>query len=575
MAEPFQWTTVPLVGNTTVASHFQIELRQDEDFVAVDTFVREDVMLLRRRNVSPELVTNLSESLSRTRYRVYSRVSVQATSRNNNIYQLAWSQFLLLASRTRCIGTLHRNDYKSSDLFVKLPLTAVKIEIRWLDKCGADDDLSTDNREAQPGPSSETDENNSKKIEAPLVEDIGPQLTVLHEAMHSVSEGMVRNTHIMEFTSLSSSSDLSSTPVAFNVFGEKARVTSLEGYAVQTWDVVRSTKEEQVVRVVWKRNYLDSSASILIHTESDRAPGASHEHLELPRIECRDVLRQTGHVGVTKDTNVELHEHKMLGGMSKCEPNEISSQLRLYIREPIVHSYKYLNPAGASVILDVKQHAAMETLEATVNRMHYKAVVTETRTMYNLLVVNSARAKPVKGEEENSILVPLLIGLDPEAANAGRSLHTSVELSFISSREEALGRNGTLPLAPPRVKPPISVFTTHLRLPKSYDYEFIGDFGKPSRELAFPVPSTYYYQTGKRVVEQYYQFSFKDDVWPDDAETQEAVVKIVTPNFGHSYFFHRLLVVDKQLTLNATYAEKVVLPKRSSWWSGLFGEKSH
>ena len=621
MADPFLWTTVPLVGNTTVASHFQIELWQGGNFIDVDPLVRKDIMLLRRRNASPELVTNLTESLFRIKYRVYSRLSVQATSRNNKIHQLAWSQFLYPLSNfslrvhnsalqdlnvqpveavwrvVQDVSAVYNETTKpSSDLFVTLPLTADKIEIRWLDKSGADDELYTGNHKAQTTHGSKMGQNDSTDNESPLVEDVGPQVTVLHDVMHLVSEGTVRSIHIMEFVSLSSSSELSSTPVVFALKGEKARVTSLEGYAVQSWDVVSSSREEQVVRVVWKGNYLDTSASILIHTESDRSSGVTHEQVELPRIECRSVLRQTGHVGVTKDSNVELHEHKVLGGISKCEPNEISSQLRLNIREPIVHSYKYLNPTGASVILDVKEHTAMETLEATVDRLHYRAVVTETHTMHNLLVilqstklqylelislpdtasmftlhVNSVPAKPAMGEERNSILVPLLVGLDPEAANAGRSLHTSVELSYISSHGEALGGNGTLPLAPPRVKLPISVLTTHLRLPESYDYEFSGDFGKPSRDLAFPLPSAYSYQTGKRVIEKDYQFSFKDDVWPDDEEPKEASVKIVTPNTGLSYFFHRLMVVGTQLTLNATYAEKVVSPERSSWWSVLFG----
>lgn len=79
-----------------------------------------------------------------------------------------------------------------------------------------------------------------------------------------------------------------------------------------------------------------------------------------------------------------------------------------------------------------------------------------------------------------------------------------------------MSHNGTLALAPPSVKSPISVLTAHLRLPKGYDYDFFDDLGQPRRELTFPIPSSYSYQTGKRLVEKDYQFSFKDDVWPDD-----------------------------------------------------------
>ena len=194
-----------------------------------------------------------------------------------------------------------------SDLIVTLPLAADKIEIRWLDKptvmARGEEDMSSTQTTHQTTASSSNAGSSAKKDTRksetpPPPEDVGPQMTVLHEVMHSVGEGIVRSTHIVEYTSSSSSSELSSTPAVFALHGGKVRITAIEGHAVQSWDIVSSTKDDQqVVRVVWKRSHLDSTASLLVHTESDRT--MSREQVELPRIECRDVLRHAGHVGVS------------------------------------------------------------------------------------------------------------------------------------------------------------------------------------------------------------------------------------------------------------------------------------
>jgi len=344
---------------------------------------------------------------------------------------------------------------------------------------------------------------------------------------------------------------------------------------------------------------LDSTSTVLIVTETDRA-GAKEEQVELPSIVCQDVLRQVGHVGVTKHANVEVHEQSMHGGMAQCEPSEISSKVRLNMDRPMVLSYKYLNPNNASVVVNVHEHVSMDTLDATVDRLHYKAVVTETHTMHSFviilqstklqylelfgmpdsasmytLLVNSVASKPVEGQNKSIVLVPLLEGLDPEAANVGSRLLTSVEMSYISTHPKPIAANETLSLSPPHLSLPISVVTATIRLPKHFVYKFDGNF-VPDRDLIAPIPPSYYYQTGKRVTDTDYQFGFKDDVWPDDnVNPMESTVKIVTPQTGRSYYFHRLLVLGQELLLNATISEPQVQPKpqvkpKLSWWYTLF-----
>jgi hypothetical protein len=193
------------------------------------------------------------------------------------------------------------------------------------------------------------------------------------------------------------------------------------------------------------------------------------------------------------------------------------------------------------------------------------------------LMVNSVPAKPVDGGDKSKILIPLLIGLNPEATIDGdSSMLTSVELNYVSTHPEEMGHNGTLVLAPPRFPLPISVVTVHLSLPERYEYKFSGDFGtKPSGRLAYALPSTFSYKKGKRVVEKGYKFTSIDDFWPEDEQEKHgSVIKISTPRTGRSFHFHRLLVVDIPLALNATFSEPAVTEKPSgllSWLFGVFG----
>lgn len=603
-----RWTMVPLIPNTTIASDWIVEIfdEGEEDggsFIAVDPVIIPDVLLLRRDHSVLELTTSRA-GIFRIHYKAYHRV----VKSRNNIHDMVISQFLYPFTnfRFRVHGSNTARDFSVrpveafwrvmpqqtnlqqlsqeffTDIQVILPLTTDRIEIRWLD---ASDEGKTEKHQVNDSSTQLRTDNSSIEKDA----DDTPQVTVTNEVMHSIGEGVVKSKHILEFLS---TNDLSA-PVLFTLHGPNVRILSIEGLAVQSWEIAGSSTNKEAVRLIWKRSHLESSATVLIQTETDRS-GAEQEQLELPRIECQNVLRQVGHVGVTKEANVEVHEHSTKGGIMQCEPTEVSSKLHLNMDKPMVLSYKYLNPVETSIILNVQVHVAMETLEATIDRLHYKAVVTNTHVMHSLIVVmqsiklqylklfgvpesssmftllvNSVPAKPVRGKDQ-SIMVPLLVGLDAESANAGRSQLTSVELNYISTPKYPMTatHNGTLELSPPHMDLPISVLTTHLRLPKNYKYEFSGDFGGSSSDLIAPLPAAFSYQTGKRVVKTDYQFSFKDDNWPDsdDTKPQEAAVKIVAPVMGRSFYFNRLLVVGTQLALNATFSQPLQYADNISWW---------
>mmetsp|Transcript_19990 Transcript_19990/g.28989 ORF Transcript_19990/g.28989 Transcript_19990/m.28989 type:complete len:750 (+) Transcript_19990:36-2285(+) len=615
--ESSKWTKVPLVNTTsTVSSNWEVSQQAIDSnaFHTVDTVTGkdEDGVLLFLRNDQQVLATNQS-GLFKVKYNAYTRVSksrnLNAMGLSNLLYPLSGLSFQIATDASQSVKEFSvqppssvlrvKSGENYTNIIATLPLTADSFQIKWVDfredfgqaKAQKEDsDSNVDTKSKQEGP-----EPNQDRLQQEF-----PQVTANHEVMHTIGEGTIRSLHSLEFKSSSEMPNLSS--VQFLVHGDGVRVTSVVGHALQSWTVeeAQGTTSSSLVKAIFKTSQLDSTVALKVHTEKDRSD-LSDILVELPRIECKNVLRQTGHVAIIKDANVEVHEHKTFG-LSRCEPSDLSSKLRLNVDRPIVLSYKYLNPQN-SAVLSVKEHAAMETLEATIDRIHYKALVTETHTFHSIIMlvqstklqylemlglpttaskftvmVNSVPAKPVQGDgRKNSILVPLLIGLDQEAANEGGNLRTSVEVSYFSTHDN-LGKNGTLSLNPPWFELPISVVTAHLRLPMSdenpFNYTFSGDFGsKPLRHLDYPIPDAFSYTTAKRVVPDDYEFSIVDDMWPEDEENDRSAskvgaVKIVTPLTGRSFFFQRLLVVDKELALNVTFKEKEQ-PVELSWWQRL------
>ena len=118
------------------------------------------------------------------------------------------------------------------------------------------------------------------------------------------------------------------------------------------------------------------------------------------------------------------------------------------------------------------------------------------------LIVNGVQTKPVQGgNTDNSLLIPLLVGLNTETANDGLGVKTSIELRYFSTHD-TLGMEGSLALNLPQVTLPISVVTAELRSPHAYyAYNFTGDFGnKGAGRLKYQVPSAFSYVKGKIIV---------------------------------------------------------------------------
>lgn len=604
-----KWTTIPIANTTSmVSSEWEVswlpeegtdEVSNSKSYLELDPVSNPEAMLL-IKDEQQVLATNRS-GLFRVQFTAHSRVrkdrKLNSVSLSSLLYPLSsatlslCSNLIVSPDDGLAVKELSINPAAAvlkvqpedgcAKIFVILPLTSTKFDIRWLDIV----DASKEKKKIEPGATEEdTDEGQPDDT----------LITVSHDVMHTVEEGVIRSTNILQFET--SESGLNS--VEFMVYGAKGtRVTSVSGYSLSRWTAgaYNATESMIPVRAYFKSSNLDSSVTLHVHTESDTDAAAKTQELELPRIECEGVLRQSGRIGVIKvANNVELHQHKAVG-LARAEPTDISSQLRLNTDRPIMLAYKYLSPKY-KLYLSATAHTAMDTLEAVVDRVHYEALVMDTHIMHSLLVmmkstklqylelqgipsdasmftliVNGVQTKPVKGGSNgDSLLVPLLVGLDTEASNTGLGVKTSIELRYFSV-QEPLDEEGSINLHTPQVTLPISVVTTELRLPRSYSYNFTGDFGhKGSDSTKYPVPSSFSYIKGKRVVPRGYKFSRLDDVQHEEDGDESAhggsTIQMDIPQSGRSYFFSRLLVVNTPLSLSVAYARPLApKPPRTFW----------
>eukprot|EP00581_Thalassiosira_minuscula_P019886 CAMPEP_0183733268 /NCGR_PEP_ID=MMETSP0737-20130205/40678_1 /TAXON_ID=385413 /ORGANISM="Thalassiosira miniscula, Strain CCMP1093" /LENGTH=716 /DNA_ID=CAMNT_0025966493 /DNA_START=185 /DNA_END=2335 /DNA_ORIENTATION=- len=603
-----KWTTIPIANTTSmVASDWKVswmpeegsiaKTSNDSAFVILDPVKDLETMLL-IKDEQRVMATNRS-GIFRVHFTAHTRVrkdrKLNSVSLSSLLYPLSGATMKLCSpgmvpsdEEEMTVKELSINptsavlrvqpDRGCAQILMILPLTSNKFEIRWLDIV----DAAKEKKKVEPGA---MDKENAS-------EQLDDSLTVSHDVMHTVEDGVIRSTNILQIET--SESALNS--VDFLVYGPKGtRVTSVSGYALSRWTAgqYNTTSSMIPVRAYFKSSNLDSSATLHVHTESDTDSAKKEQDLELTRIECFGALRQSGHIGVIKVANsVELHQRKAVG-LARAEPTDIASQLRLNTDRPIMLAYKYLNPKY-TLHLSSTSHTAMDTLEAVVDRIHYEALAMDTHIMHSIvimmksthlqylevegipshasmftLIVNGVPAKPVKGGgTENSLLIPLLVGLNTEKANDGHGMKTSIELRYFTTHDPLRGQ-GSISLPLPQVTHPISVVTTELRLPKTLSYNFTGDFGERSSDrLKYPVPSAFSYVKGKRMVPRDYKFSRLDDVMEDETSQDDdgSAIKIDIPQSGRSYFFQRLLVVNQALTLNVAYAAIPAKPEPASLW---------
>jgi hypothetical protein len=212
-----KWAAVPIVNtNSTVTSDWTVFWKSDEneEFLPVDSVANSDAMLV-QRGMQQVLATNRS-GLFKVRFKAHTRVG-----KTRNLNKLGMSSMLHSLSGfslriagnvrdfsvqpTESVLTVLSSVHGYTDFNITLPLTADGVDIRWLE-----------------GETSTADETAAVDGE---IKDDKPQVTAMHEALHSVGEGIIQSSHILEFTASSESSALNF--VDFVVRGKGVRITSI------------------------------------------------------------------------------------------------------------------------------------------------------------------------------------------------------------------------------------------------------------------------------------------------------------------------------------------------------------
>lgn len=480
---------------------------------------------------------------------------------NRNLH--SFSLNLVHPLRTTCIRFAHEgktamrefNVSPASQYAVQEEAEAVKIsiclpptktvEVKW---------RGVDPAEAEAAQVSETGE----KLESEPV-----QVTVTHDAMHSIADGVLQSNHTLKYTL--DSEQTTFAKARFVVLGG-GRVTSVTGHGVLSWKATAHTMQENpetgtLVEVSFKSSLIADNVILIMATEKELNAG----DVTLPVVMCEGVLRQTGSQGVVKVANVEVHELPETKGVARVAVDELPEELRYLTTRPIMFAYKYLSPSF-TVKLSVVKHEQVGVQEAIAESAFYQALVVDAQSMHRLLLVmqnsnqqylelrglpsdarltsltvNSIPAKPVKGKA-GSLLIPLLVG----TANDGAGMQkTSVELTYLS-QHAPLAASGSLELPPPRLDIPISTFLMDLQFPESYKLNFKGTLQKVSR-FTHPLPQPVSNDKGTDIVE--HGFDFRNMA----QQVKTTGVNASVPKSGQLHRFQQLLVVDDGATLSVDY----------------------
>jgi hypothetical protein len=390
------------------------------------------------------------------------------------------------------------------------------------------------------------------------------QVTAHHDALHSITDGILQSSHTIKYTLDSEQTTLKTVRI---VIHGSVRVTSLTGYGVLSWRASSATVEDSsvtatAIEVFFKSSLIADNVMVLINTEMQ----LEGEEVLIPTLICDGVVRQTGSFGVIKVANVEVHQHEAKG-ITSVGVDELAVELKAQTSRPIMFAYKYQSPQF-HVALSVVKHQQVSVLEAIVESAFYQVLVVDTQSMHHLLLVlqnsrrqylelrgvptdaqiwslmvNSVPAKPVRGKD-GALMIPLLVGTGSDS-NEGAQ-RTSVEVAF-TKQHSALGSAGSKTLTPLKLDIPISKFLMEVQMPKEYEVEFNGTLQKVS-SFSTAVPHPVNYDKGTDIV-PYQNFNFSSM----SHQISKKGVNVQIPRSGSCYRFERLLVMGDGATLTAAY----------------------
>jgi len=502
------------------------------------------------------------------------------------------------------VVTLHPGGSADDATFQLITPPTTAFQIKWLD---SHDGRARRPKQAASGPLPEAGSAPSaanasqparKKAEPKEAEPL-PQVAVTHDALVSISEGLVQTTHVLAYKGSGDTQTLAFAEVI--VHDNQTRIISVFAPGLLSWhaEYNATATGATILRAAFKSTHLELP-HLTVSTEQEL--DMRRAEFAAPVIECVGALRQTGHVGIATVGTV-LVETKRAFGLGPVDASAIASQLRLNTDRPIVMAYKYLS-LRHELRVGVQQHAVADVLEAVVDHLHYSATVIDEYVHHSVevvmqhtkqqhlplqglpasahmfsLTVDGEPAKPVQGGSQG-LLVPLLGSSRQAGENDGTRHELRLALTYLSktAKWEAEAGGGNATLSVPQLELPISVLTAQLMLPEWWDYNFSGGFGEDVVELDFPPPSGARsnldadQQEGARArearaareMEEHGKKSAAPGATSRRARVKQqqkrmrapanAGVSVRLPDSGKRYFFQRLLVVGTQLEIGVAYA---------------------
>jgi hypothetical protein len=448
------------------------------------------------------------------------------------------------------------------DISMRLPPTKT-LEVKWRSIDVSDTDWERMNLDGA--------------AEQVVAEEEPLQIIAVHDALHSIMDGVLQSSHTLKFSVDSEQRTL--TNVRFTVH-DSARVTSVTGHGVMSWKssptVSSNAGSESIttVEVSFKTSLISDTIIVLLNTEMELSTGS----FSMPSVVCEGVLRQTGNLAVVKMANVEVYEEEARG-IARVGVDELPAELKCQTNLPIMFAYKYLSPQS-KVHLCIVKHEQVDVLEAVAETAFYEVLMSDGQSMHRLmlnmqnsrkqyvevrgipqdarlwsLIVNSKPAKPVRGADGN-LLIPLLVGAKGNSNEGAQS--TSVELAYL--RSDPLGDAGVTDLTPPRLDIPISTLLVEVQWPASHNVKFKGS-PQAVQGFSHSLPRPVNHDVGTDMVPSGFDFNRAP------AHIPKKGVNVQVPRAGQVYRFQQLLVIDAGAAFTAEYQAKDVEEEKPETWS--------
>jgi len=287
-------------------------------------------------------------------------------------------------------------------------------------------------------------------------------------------------------------------------------------------------------------------------------------------------------------------------GLATLDVSELPDRLLEMSSNPVLHSYKFLNPSY-SLSLNVKKHADVSVLIAVIDSAHYTVTYTEEGTiLYKVLlkvrnnqrqfirisassspnieiwstVVANNAVKPAK-DSSGMLMIPLQKTSKIDKSNADPSF--PVELVFILKTNKVIKDRGELSIELPYCDIPINQLFVSIFLPMEFIY---GEFTGMREIISFSGNVPYQYesyvqvQSAKKSIQPQSNPIYKDradSVSSFDDDEDESIketmisksvlrgvvpVKVDMPTNGREFKFEQLFVSEKYIILKAAYKKK-------------------